>query len=116
FRLAGMVAAGVIDVAATLGDAPPDVEPALGDHHAVPGLRWGTERGAARLMAGVDVVRPLELAADLRARFRVGTAPRAWDDLVDAGNWVAGAALAGIWSSPLGAIQIGFEASTRGTH
>jgi predicted acylesterase/phospholipase RssA len=114
FLLHDFVAAGVLDLTMTTGDAPPDISPALGDHNAMPGLRWRDERGEARLLAGFDLARAIMAAGTMRVRMRAGSAPSSWSDLGEADSWVLGAALEGIWSLPFGPILVGVGGNTLG--
>src|SRR5690606_6959321 len=71
FELSPLKVAPVSDLAWTSPDSPPDVQPALGDEHAIPGFRWGERRTSARAVLGIDAslgVRPL----NLRLRLRTG--------------------------------------------
>ena len=111
----GVLAAAVVDLALTDERAPLDVQPALGDRHAVPGLRWNEERGRGRFVGGVDLARPLVMSGYLRLRARAGavTGPRAKGG--EGSAWVGGAALEGLWTTPFGPVLVGVGASTRRT-
>lgn len=105
--------AAVLDLAAVFDDdAPIDVYPSLGERHAMPGLRWGEIRGAARAVAGVDFAYPI-LAGFARLRLRGGGMAPAWDDWGGT-KLHAGAQVGGYWLSPIGAVDAGIGASTRG--
>ncbi|HEX6589138.1 MAG TPA: patatin-like phospholipase family protein [Longimicrobiales bacterium] len=111
--LGPLMVAPLIDAAAVLSDdAPADVYPTLGDRDAMPGLRWGEIRGAARVAAGVDFAVPL-LGGYARLRTRVGTVAPRLDDLDDSTIHVGGR-VGGLWLTPLGAVDVGVAANTRG--
>ena len=111
--LGPLLVAPLVDAAAVLSsDAPADVYPSLGDQGVIPGLRWGEERGAARVAAGVDFAVPL-LGGYARLRTRVGTSAPRLDDLDDTTRH-AGGRIGGLWLTPLGAVDVGVGANTRG--
>lgn len=112
----GMPAAAVVDLALTEPDAPPDALPALGDDRAMPGLPWGHVRGRARIVGGFDLAHPTVLNGFLRLRLRGGSAPRHLGGLGELDAWMAGAAVEGVWSSPLGPVLVGFGMNDRGSH
>jgi predicted acylesterase/phospholipase RssA len=116
FALPGLVAAAVIEVEATVGDAPIDARPALGDGRAMPGLSWGAERGKARGVVGLDVGLPTVMNGFLRTRLRAGTAPSALEEIGELDRWVAGVALEGVWGMPFGPVLVGGGINTRGHH
>ena len=105
--------AGLVDLAVADDDAPPDVLPALGDEHAMPGMRWGEGRGRARILAGADVAYPIPLEGYARLRLRVGAAPDRVRDTGDA-DWVAGAELGALWRTPVGPVSVVAGANSRG--
>ena len=118
-RAAGLGAlrvAALADGAIAIGDAPPDARPALGDRRGMPGLRWGQERGRARLLGGIDAAWPLTGGGWARLRVRGGSAPERVDDLRDLRGWVAGAAVEGVWTTPFGPVIAGWGINTRGSH
>jgi hypothetical protein len=106
----------VFDGAVALGDTPPDELPTLGDRHAMPGLRWGQERGRGRLLAGADLAWPVIGNGWGRLRLRGGSAPESVDDLGDIDRWLAGAALEGVWTTPFGPAMVGWGINTGGSH
>lgn len=106
--------AWVVDAAVVDKSAPADVRPALGDDRAMPGLRWGEERGRARVVTGFDVAYPLLLGGHLRMRGRVGAAPLRLEGFEDSGNWLLGGEVAGIWMLPFANILIGGGFTSRG--
>ena len=110
----GPILAGVlIDADALLSDdAPADVRPALGDHNAMPGLHWGELRGGARASVGADLALPI-LAGYARLQTRLGTVARELDALDDS-QLHAGARLGAFWQSPIGEVDAGVGANTRG--
>lgn len=103
--------AAVGDFAAVSRDAPPDVMPALGDEHAVPGYRWGEGRGRTRMVAGVDAAYRLRAGPYVRARVRAGRVADAVADLGDTDGWVSGADLGLVTSTLFGAFSL-----TAGAH
>lgn len=106
-------AAALVDVRAIDGEAPVDVHPALGDEHAVPGLRWGEGRGRARVVGGVDLAVPIWASGFARLRLRSGAVadgPEQWERA----RWVTGALLGGVWRTPLGILEAGFGYATTG--
>lgn len=108
-----LLVAPLIDAAAVLSrDAPADVYPSLGDRNVLPGMRWGEERGGARVAAGVDFALPL-LGGYARLHARAGTAAPRLDDLEDS-TIHAGGRLGGLWLTPIGAVDLGVGANTRG--
>jgi NTE family protein len=105
--------AAFVDLRAVSTDAPLDVHPALGDQHAVPGLRWGEGRGRARLVLGIDAAYPAPMGGFARLRIATGAVadePKHWDDA----RWVSGAQLGGIWRIPLGSLEVGYGHATVG--
>jgi predicted acylesterase/phospholipase RssA len=104
--------AALIDGRAVSSDAPIDVLPALGDEHAIPGLRWGERRGEARIVAGADAALAL-LKGHVRLRVRAGTVTDDVDDW-DSSDAMVGAELGGVWSIPLGTIEAGYGRNTAG--
>jgi NTE family protein len=108
-----LLAAALLDVTATSADAPADLWPALGDEHALPGLRWGEQRQRARIMGGIDLAHATLFEAFLRLRLRAGAvAPELAD--VDQARWLAGSELGIVWWTPLGGLALDFGANTRG--
>lgn len=111
-RLEGLRLGALVDLRAVTAGAPADVWPALGDQHAVPGLRWGELRGQARAVAGVDVAYPVRTGF-ATLRLRSGAAPPdldAWE----AARWTSGVRLGGYWSSPVGVVEAGWGIATVG--
>lgn len=106
--------AGVLDAAVTDLGAPADVLPSLGDDRAMPGMRWGEERGRARIIGGFDVAHPVMLGGNLRVRTRAGAAPLRLDDLNWSHTWVLGTEVGGVWSLPVGSILIAGSINGRG--
>ena len=107
-------AAAVFDLALTAGGAPPDVEPALGDRHAMPGLAWGAGRGDGRVVMGVDLAAPFLLGGVWRLRARTGVAASTWRAATDSDAWLLGAALEGLWTLPFAPILVGVGGNTQG--
>lgn len=101
------------EISVTGGDPPLDAWLALGDRHALPGLRWGEERGRAGAVGGVDVAHPFLLGAWVRLRGRAGFTG---DALRDGGSarWIGGGEGGLVWETPLGGIAATAGASTRG--
>lgn len=108
--------AAVVDGAATVGDPPPDERPTLGEGHGMPGLRWGQERGRARLLGGVDASTSIMGSGWGRVRLRAGAAPDRARDLTGADAWLGGVAFEAGWSTPFGPVQVGYGVNTRGSH
>jgi predicted acylesterase/phospholipase RssA len=107
-----LLVAGIADARTTSHGAPADVLPALGDEHAIPGLRWGQERGRTRVVGGVDAGLPL-YGAFVRVRLRVGAVSERLSEL-EAARGIGGAQLGLIWRSPVATFHGGFGASTGG--
>ncbi|HEX6560171.1 MAG TPA: patatin-like phospholipase family protein, partial [Longimicrobiales bacterium] len=112
FRLGALQVAPLADVRAVTPDAPPDVQPSLGEQHLIPGLRWGEDRSRARVAAGIDAAYPL-LSGFLRVRARAGTALPELRDAIDS-RWRAGVQGAAVWPTPLGTIDIGYGVTATG--
>jgi predicted acylesterase/phospholipase RssA len=94
-------------------DSPEDATPALGDHHAIPGLRWGQDRDRVRLMGGIDGALAVPLEAFATLRLRAGAvAPRA-NELENV-RWIAGAEAGVTWTTPLAYLAFSIGTSTRG--
>lgn len=109
-RLAAVVRAEAVD-----GTAPLDALPALGDDRWMPGMRWGDDRARRLLAAGGDAAYPLlPFGGWLRLRLRAGLARGAVAPLVAPGDAVGGAALEAVWATPVGPLEAGFGADTRG--
>ena len=109
-----LLGAALLDVRVTSSRAPVDDRPALGDDHAVPGLRWGQLRGPARALAGVDAAIQIPLGGFARVRLRsgaVGEKPASWEHA----RWISGAQLAGVWRLPFGALEAGYGYASTGT-
>ena len=104
----------VADGAITDKDAPSDVLPALGDDRAMPGMRWGEERGRARAIGGLDAAYPIPLGGHARIRARAGAAPVTLRGFESSRNWVLGAEIGGVWSLPVGSIIIAGGFNSRG--
>ena len=108
----GVQVAPLIDVRIVSHDAPIDVQPALGDAHAVPGLRWGELRGHARLVAETAASVPIG-SGFLRLRVAsgaIGGDPNDWGSA----RWTSGAQLALLWSTQIGDLEAGYGLATRG--
>lgn len=106
-------AAAVVDVRAVSEGAPSDAHPALGDQHAIPGLRWGEERGRARAVLGLDLALPAFMEGFARLRLRTG----ATTDRIDRWQrdfWVSGAQVGGFWRIPFGVLEVGYGLATTG--
>ncbi|MDP9349876.1 MAG: hypothetical protein M3P24_12170, partial [Gemmatimonadota bacterium] len=86
----------------------------LGDEHAVPGFRWGQERGNARMVTGVDAAYRLPIGVLARTRLRVGAVGDGLGDLGGSGRWVTGLELGALWSTPFGALSAGAGINTGG--
>lgn len=106
--------AAVADAAITNENAPADLLPSLGDDRAMPAMRWGEERGRARVVGGFDVAYPIILSGHVRLRARAGAAPLRLDDLDSSHAWVLGAELGGVWSLPMGSILVAGSVNGRG--
>lgn len=106
--------AAVADGEVTDVDAPVDVHPSLGDDRAMPGMRWGEERGRARLIGGFDAAYPVRPGTYIRVRSRVGAAPLKLDDLDQSHAWVVGTEVGGLWSTPFGSILVAGGFNGRG--
>jgi NTE family protein len=106
--------AAVADGAITNSDAPFDVLPALGDDRAMPGMRWGEERGRARIVGGIDIAYPVMLGGHLRIRSRAGAAPLRLRDFDSSHSWVLGTEVGGMWSLPIGSILVAGGLNGRG--
>jgi len=104
----------VADGAITDKDAPSDVLPALGDDRAMPGMRWGEERGRARAIGGLDAAYPIPLGGHARIRARGGAAPLTLRGFESSRNWVLGAEIGGVWSLPVGSIIVAGGFNSRG--
>jgi predicted acylesterase/phospholipase RssA len=111
--LQSLQTAALVDVRAVSTHAPIDVQPALGDQHAVPGLRWGEGRGRARIVTGIDVAYPVPMNGFARLRLRTGAIAEEPDDW-DAARWVSGAHIGGVWRIPLGSLEVGYGRATAG--
>lgn len=110
--LRSLLLAGVADLRGTSSSAPPDLLPALGDDHAVPGLQWGEERGRRRTVVGADAAYPL-MGAFARLRVRTGAVSERLDGWAS-DRWITGAQLGAVWRNPVMTVQWGFGANTRG--
>lgn len=106
--------AGVADFALAGADAPPDVLPALGSGRAVPGFRWGEERGRARVVAGLDAAYPFPFGGFGRGRFRLGAVADGVSGFGAPEPWAAGVELGAFWSTPFGAATIALGVNSRG--
>lgn len=112
FGFGPIALSGLADARGASGDAPPDVLPALGDEHAVPGFRWGEVRGAARIVGGVDgAVRML--GGHARVRLRTGGVAADWQEW-EGSEWHVGGQIAGVWQSAIGAVEAGYGLNSRG--
>lgn len=111
----GTEVAAAGDFAFVSNDAPPDVVPSLGDYGAMPGFRWGEDRGRTRIVTGVDVSRALfPWQGRARLRLRVGAATDGTDELSSSHTWVTGAGIGGVWSLPLASLYVGVGVNSRG--
>ncbi|HEX6308481.1 MAG TPA: patatin-like phospholipase family protein [Longimicrobiales bacterium] len=110
--LARLRIAILADVRGTSRNAPIDEWPALGDQHAVPGLRWGELRGRHRAVVGIDAAYAL-LAGYARVRMRTGAVAADLDAYADA-RWVSGGEIGMIWPIPLGVLQVGVGVASQG--
>lgn len=104
----------VADGAITDRGAPADVLPALGDDRAMPGMRWGQERGRARAVGGFDAAYPIPLGGHARVRARAGAAPLALRGFESSHNWVLGGEIGGVWSLGVGSIIVAGGFNSRG--
>jgi len=105
--------APIADVRVVSNRAPIDVIPALGDEHAVPGLRWGELRGRSRAVVGADAAFPL-IGGFVIARARTGTVahdPADWSS----SRWTTGFLLGVCWPTPLGSVNAGYGIATEGS-
>jgi len=105
-------AAAVLETDLAGTGAPADAVTALGDRHAMPGLRWGQDRERVRVLGGFDiaVAVPLEAAATLRLRAgSVAPGVSALDEV----RWLGGAEAGLLWTTPLGRLALTLGASTR---
>ncbi|MEX2582109.1 MAG: hypothetical protein WD766_02475, partial [Gemmatimonadota bacterium] len=93
-------------------DAPADVQPALGDEHAVPGLRWGEQRGHVRAVLGAEAAYPI-LSGHARLRVRTGAVADDPHGIEDS-RWLTGAQIDGVWRSPMGIAEAGFGVNLDG--
>lgn len=108
-----VLAALVADAATVFGDAPPDVVPALGDEHLVPGYRWGEGRGSARLVGGADAAYPIPGGAYLRTRLRAGAVGRGLGRVVSQAPWAVGGDVGLFYQSPFGALSLAVGMNNR---
>jgi predicted acylesterase/phospholipase RssA len=106
--------AAVADGAITNKDAPADVLPSLGDDRSMPGMRWGEERGRARLIGGIDAAYPVMLGGHIRIRSRVGAAPLRQRDFNSSRSWVIGSEIGGLWTTPFGSLLVAGSFNGRG--
>jgi predicted acylesterase/phospholipase RssA len=102
--------APVADARLVSSRAPSDVWPALGDDHAVPGLRWGELRAHNRIVGGIDVAHPLPLGY-ARLRLRSGAVAQTLDALNDV-RWISGAEVGFIWPNPIGTVEVAYGRNT----
>lgn len=108
-----LLVALVGDLAAASTDAPLDVMPALGFDGGIPGLRFGSWRGPARVVAGIDLAYPVFLEGFTRLRLRSGARAAHLDEL-DRAHWMSGAEAGLIWWTPFGRIALGIGANHDG--
>jgi len=117
-RSLGPLALAVLgDVEGASGDVPLDAAPAMGTELLVPGLRWGERRGKARAVAGLDLAYSVPLQGTLRVRLRGGVIAdetRTDGSFGRASDWLGGAGVSGLWWTPYGRVEAGFEAGTAG--
>ncbi|MBW3571474.1 MAG: patatin-like phospholipase family protein [Gemmatimonadetes bacterium] len=111
-RVGRLQLAAVGHAAAVSRAAPVDVHPALGDEHAMPGLRWGEGRGPALLLAGVDAAHPIQMRWHARARLRSGAVARTAAGLAGA-RWITGVELGAMRSTPFGAVSVAAGLNSR---
>lgn len=112
-RVGTLQVAAVAHAAAHSRAAPVDVHAALGDEHAMPGLRWGEGRGRAMLQLGADAAHPVPLGWHARVRVRAGAAAGTPAALTDE-RWITGIELGALRSTPFGAVGIAAGVNTRG--
>lgn len=113
YPLEPLLLAVVGDLVWSSSGAPGDVRPALGDSHAMPGMRWGEDRGGVRALMGADAAYPV-LGGHLRLRLRTGAVAERLGRLDDS-DFITGAQLAAVWRTPLGLAEVGFGANTGGS-
>jgi hypothetical protein len=103
--------AAILDLRGVSAAAPPDVKPALGDDHMIPGLRWGEFRGRARAVVGADAAYPIG-SAFVRLRARVGAVSDQleWDSFTG----TTGGQIGLFWATPIGILEAGYGLATRG--
>jgi predicted acylesterase/phospholipase RssA len=112
FKAGPLRFAALADLRGVRGNAPPDVLPALGDERAIPGLRWGEQRGKVRAVTGVDVAYPIATGF-LRLRLRSGAIADALGEIDDS-KWNGGAELGVFFPTPLGAVEVAYGSAARG--
>jgi hypothetical protein len=98
--------AAISDVTVTSSGTPLDSRPALGDQHAMPGFRWGEERGTLRAVAGFDAAYPTPVGGYLKLRLRAGAAQDSFDDVRNTDTWVSGFELGAFWPTLLGLLSV----------
>lgn len=117
FRNGPLSVAPLADVAAISKGALLDLLPALGDEYLMPALHWGEWRGRVRLVGGTDLSYVVPLKTTLVLRLRGGMIDRSIrpdGTFADESEWLGGAALSSLWWLPLGRIEAGVAAGTRG--
>jgi predicted acylesterase/phospholipase RssA len=106
-------AAALLDAAGTAGDAPRDVMPAA-ERALIPWLPTGALRSSSRAVAGVDAAWPIVLDGFLRARIRLVATGTGTARLDEPRLWQAGAELAAVWPTMIGAVDIGYARGAGG--
>ncbi len=107
-------AAAVFTYRGVAGDPTPDRLPALGDEHALPGLRWGEVRARTLTIGGLDLARPVLLGgAFARLRLRAAIAADRPGEPAAPRGWY-GAEAGILWSTPFGELSLGYGADTHG--
>lgn len=104
----------VLEAAGVRGDAPPDVQPALGDRRRMPGLSWGQERGRGLVAGGLDLARRIPTGGNLRLRLRLGAAVQDPGRLTERAPWLSGIGLEALWGTPFGPLVLGAGAASTG--
>lgn len=113
-RFGRALVAAVAQIALASRGTPADAQAALGNHHAVPGLRWGRERGRSVGAGGFDVAYPIPFDGHARLRVRAGFANDRFDQMDDSNLWIGGLGLTGIWLTPVGGATLGAGITDRG--
>lgn len=103
----------LVDAAATDTDAPADALFALGERRGLPWLDTGAERGARRVIVGVDVAYRIFLDGGVRLRLRSGATGNRMHDFEDSDAWHAGFEVGAVWPTPFGILAGGFAVGDR---